>query len=131
MLTIKQPMNLPATCSCRTRNRNLNSLLFFVFWFLFCQTAAPAATIETPYFRFTLQATNGDCEILDKSTDVTWRAETNNLGFGWVTINSEKRYRLTVCALNVNGNELSAAFYPYTAKPSAKVVVQIRALPDQ
>src|SRR6266404_4831763 len=62
--------------------------------------------IETPFFRFTVHPTNGDCEIVDKTAHVTWRNRTNDLGFGWVTVNSEKRYRLTNCNFQVLGNEL-------------------------
>src|SRR5262249_22822233 len=91
---------------------------------------ADAGTIETSCFRFTLQATNGDCEILDKLAGITWRAETNDSGFGWVTLNSEKRYRLTRCAVHTTGSELTAAFYPYNVKPSSRVLLQARALPD-
>src|SRR3989442_1095289 len=92
---------------------------------------ADVTTIETPFFRFTIQPTNGDCLILDKAAGVTWRAETNDAGFGWVTLNSEKRYRLTRCAVHCTGSELAAAFYPYNVKPSARVLLQARALPDQ
>src|SRR5258708_21033401 len=78
---------------------------------------ADATTIETPFFRFTIQPTNGDCEILDKAAGVTWRAETNDTGFGWLTLNSEKRYRLTRCAVHATVTERTAAFYPYNVNP--------------
>lgn len=87
--------------------------------------------IETPFFRFTVFPSNGNCEILDKTAQVTWRNRTNDLGFGWVTVNSEKRYRLTNCNFQVVGNELTLAFYPFPPKSFDKLLVRARALPDQ
>jgi len=93
--------------------------------------AAPdASTIETPFFRFVLQATNGNCEIFDKAAQVTWRSEANETGFGWLKLSSDKRYDLKQCEVHSAGNELLAAFYPSSAKPLAKVLVRARALAD-
>ena len=94
--------------------------------------AAPTLPkIETPFFQFTVFPTNGGCEILDKTARVTWRNRTNNLGFGWITVNSDKRYRLTNCNYQVVGNELTLAFYPFPPKSASQLLVRARVLPDQ
>jgi hypothetical protein len=89
-----------------------------------------AATIETPFFRFIIQATNGNCEIFDKAAQVTWRGDEEDPGLGWITLKSEKTCRLTACQLQSSGNEITATFHPSSTKPSAKIVVRARALPD-
>jgi hypothetical protein len=89
-----------------------------------------ASTIETPFLRFVIQATNGNCEIFDKAAQVTWRADSDETGFGWVTLKSEKPCRLAACQLQSTGNEITATFHPSNARPSAKVLVRVRALSD-
>jgi hypothetical protein len=111
-------------------------VLWAVTWLVAISYSSAAASvnppkIETPFFRFTVFPTNGDCEILDKSARVTWRNPTNTLGFGWVTVNSDRRYRLTNCNFQVAGNELTLAFYPFPPKSTAQVLVRVRALSDQ
>jgi hypothetical protein len=96
--------------------------------------AAETATIETPFFRFTLSATDGRCEILDKEAQVTWRAGTNVTRFGVVTLNSHEQSRridLTRCDVHSFGNELEASFQPFVAAPMTRFHVYARALPDQ
>jgi len=92
---------------------------------------SPLPKIETPFFRFTVFPTNGGCEILDKVAHISWNNQTSELGFGWVTVTSEKRYRLTNCNYQVLGNELTLAFHPFPPKPNSKLLVRARALPDQ
>src|SRR5215470_10412249 len=88
-----------------------------------------ASTIETPFFRFVIQATNGNCEIFDKAAQVTWQGVDGEKGFGQVELRSEKPCRLANCQLQSTGNEITATFWPSSAKRSAKILVRARALP--
>jgi hypothetical protein len=89
-----------------------------------------ASTIETAFFRFIIQATNGNCEIFDKVAQVRWRGTADETGFGWVKLKSEMLHRLANCQLHSNGNEITTVFYPSSSKPTAKILVLVRALPD-
>ena len=87
--------------------------------------------IETPFFRFTVNPTNADSELLDKSAHSSWRNRSKDLGFGWVTVNSDKRYRLTNCDIQSVGNELTLAFYPFPPKSTSRVLIRAHPLPDE
>ena len=95
---------------------------------------APAAALETPFFRFTLSGVDGRCEIVDKAADVTWRAEANQARFGQVTLagsNPPRRVDLGHCELTSSDNELVASYEPLAGQPAAVLRVRARALPDQ
>jgi len=49
---------------------------------LCAQDPPGAAFIETPCFRFTVRATDGHCEIIDKEANVTWHGEAGAARFG-------------------------------------------------
>ncbi len=92
------------------------------------------ASIDTPFFRFTVSGDTGACEIFDKEAQVTWRSETNRARVGWVRLNFHEqsaRVELTRGSVQANGNELVAAFIPFSSRPLTRFVVRARALPDQ
>jgi len=65
---------------------------------------AAAASIETPYLRFSLAA-SGACEIVDKAGGVTWASRSESAGAG---ASRSERPRLGQAVLNVGGNKISA-----------------------
>lgn len=109
--------------------------LGIILWSTATMLAAPnAATIETPFFRFSVSGDDGACEVLDKAAGVTWRADASPALFGWAKLNVHEqstRVALTRCSLQANGNEMVASFQPFSAKPMVRFVVRARALPDQ
>src|SRR5260370_1014769 len=109
--------------------------LCVLLWLTSSGIAAPnAATIDTPFFRFTVSCDNGACEILDKEAQVTWGADTTPTRFGWVRLNVHQqsvRVELTRCVVQANGNELVASFQPFRVRPLTRFTVKARALPDQ
>ncbi|MGO8676360.1 MAG: DUF5696 domain-containing protein [Limisphaerales bacterium] len=98
------------------------------------QEAPSLAAVETPFFRFTLSAADGRCEVIDKQAGVTWRAEANEGRFGQVTLRggtTPQRVALARCVVQAADNELIASFQPVTTAPAAMLRVRARPLPDQ
>lgn len=94
----------------------------------------PAAAIETSFFRFTIQAKNGDCEILDKQTKAIWRTEASEAGFGNVTFKTSghsSRFALEHCDLESSAKQITATFHPLTNEPAAAVRIRFQALRDK
>lgn len=94
----------------------------------------PTATIETPFFRFTVTRTDGACEILDKQAGVTWRSPAPSPHFGWTKLNFHEealRVDLAACDPKANGNEMVLTFLPFSSRPVTHFTVRARALPDQ
>ena len=101
---------------------------------LCAQDPPGAAFIETPCFRFTVRATDGHCEIIDKEANVTWRGEAGAARFGQVTVqgaNAPRRLDLARCAVKAADNELVLSYEPLEGQPAAGLRVRARALPDQ
>jgi hypothetical protein len=93
-----------------------------------------AAQIETPFLRFTLISSNGACEIFDKEAQVGWHNDFAAPRFGWVRLNFHEqshRVDLGACDVQANGNELRAAFQPFSSRPLTLLHVMVRVLPDQ
>jgi hypothetical protein len=95
--------------------------------------AAETASIETPYFRFTMSS-EGRCEILDKEAQATWLPDSNVTRFGVLTLNFHEEplhVNLTRCDLRSFSNEFEASFQPFTSRPLTRFHVFARAFPDQ
>lgn len=109
--------------------------LCVLLWLTAAALGAPnTASIETPFFRFTVSGDSGACEILDKVADVTWRTESNPAHFGWVRLNIREqgvRADLARCSVQPSGQEMVLSFQPLSSKPLTRFVVRARALPDQ
>jgi hypothetical protein len=105
----------------------------FVLCLAFCPVLF-AAQIETPFLRFTLTPSNGACEIFDKEAQVSWHNDFAAPRFGWVRLNvHEQSHRVDLGSSDVqcNGNELRAAFQPFSSRPLTLLHVIVRVLPDQ
>jgi hypothetical protein len=92
-----------------------------------------AATVETPRVRFTLSPEDGRYEITDKQAGVTWKSNPYQARFGEVTCNpggAIRRLPLGRCQIDAAVNSLTAIFTPLPDNPSARLRVQVRALPD-
>lgn len=103
-------------------------------WLTLLGSLAGGAQIETPFLRFTLSSSNGACEILDKQSGVTWHNRVASPRFGWMKLNVHEQIRrveLGACDVNANGNELRAAFQPFSSRPLTLLHVIVRTLPDQ
>lgn len=103
-------------------------------WLTLLGSLAGGAQIETPFLRFTLIASNGACEILDKASGVNWHNQAASPRFGWVKLNLHEqshRVDLSACDVKVNGNELRASFQPFSSRPLTLIHVIVRPLPDQ
>lgn len=109
-------------------------LLIITTRLLAAEPSGTTAKIETPFFRFTVNASNGACEILDKQAQVTWRSTANPTHFGWTQLNfHEQSFRvdLAACDVKASGNEIVATFLPFSSRPVTHFTVRARALPDQ
>jgi hypothetical protein len=90
-------------------------------------------TLETAFLRFRLSPGNGNYEILDKQTNVTWRSNPYEPRFGQVTLNVEgnkQPAKLDRCEVKRVSNGLEATFQPLPERPEAWLRVRIGALDD-
>ncbi|MGO9200597.1 MAG: DUF5696 domain-containing protein [Limisphaerales bacterium] len=112
----------------------LATVLIAAFSGLCAQDPPGVAVIETPCFRFTVRATDGHCEIIDKEANVTWHGEAGAARFGQVTVqgaNAPRRLDLAGCAVKAADNELVLSYEPLEGQLAAGLRVRARALPDQ
>ena len=99
------------------------------------QTRRPthAATLETAFLRFRLSPQNGNYEILDKQTNVTWRSNPYEPRFGQAILNvdgNRQPAKLARCEVKRVSNGLEATFHPLPERPEAWLRARIRALDD-
>jgi len=95
------------------------------------ESSSDTASIETPFFRFSLSRTDGRCEIYDKQARVTWQADRPEHRFGQLRFSSHEQTHggdLTRCQASVEGTELRAVFRPLPATPWVGLLVRARAL---
>lgn len=91
------------------------------------------ASIETPFFRFTVSRDDGACEILDKKTGVIWSNSAGHPHFGWLQVSYHEeplRVELGRCEVHATRNDLVAGFTPFPSRPMTHLVVRARALSD-
>lgn len=96
--------------------------------------AANLGLVETPFFRFSVRAEDGGCELLDKDAQITWRTPAGKVRFGEAMVElygKSSRVELKACDLKPNGNELAISFHPHPLKPSELLHVWARAWPDE
>jgi len=90
--------------------------------------------VETAFFRFTVSGADGNCELLDKAANVTWRPPANHIRFGEVALEvygKTRRVDLAACGIASSGNEFALSFHPYRSDPTTGLRVWARPLTDQ
>jgi hypothetical protein len=124
--------------NCGVITRIAAGLIVFLFSFSVAIGAGEAsrksATLETAFFRFTIQAETGSCEVLDKQTHVEWAASENSAAFGSVTLKATGRtsqFALGRGDLESSSKQITAAFHPLANNSAAAVRLTIEVLPDQ
>ena len=106
------------------------------------QASAPAeqtrrspnvVSLETAFLSLRLSPENGNYEILDKQTNVTWRSNPYEPRFGQVTLNvdgNKQPAKLARCEVKRVSDGLEATFHPLPERPEAWLLARIRALDD-
>src|SRR5579859_1081009 len=98
--------------------------------------SAPAAmSLQTRYFRFSITAATGHCEIFDKQTRLTFGSAGGDSPFGKVTIRiggKSSTLPLGRCDLEPAGQQpATAAFHPVPDNPGAAVRLRFETLRDE
>jgi hypothetical protein len=97
------------------------------------QRSPNVVTLETAFLRFRLSPENGNYEILDKQTNVTWRSDPYEPRFGQAILNvngNKQPAKLDRCEVKRVSNGLEATFHPLPGRPEVWLRVRIVTLDD-
>lgn len=122
------------------RARSVGFLWLFFFAVGACafsaETSPPVASLDTRFFRFTITAATGHCQILDKETKTSFGSAEPDAPFGRIAVKVSGKaswFPLDRCSLSKleKKSGVLASFHPIPDNPRAAVRVRVEVLRDK